>query len=110
MNWDRRDRIFRLAAPLAVVPAVAFLPSFVLVFLRSVFALPPLPAARIAGLAAIFPLMIFVQLLGTILLGFAGFRAGIGYLTVLAVATSVFLAVVAAYTGLFFGIFVGPGA
>lgn len=108
MAWDRRDRVFLVGAPLAVVPAVAFLPGFVFVFLRSVLALTPLPSGRVVGLALAFPVLIFAQVLGTILLGFAGFRARMGYVTLLAMAMTVFLVVVAAYTGLFFGIFVGP--
>jgi len=108
MDWDRRDRVFQVGAPLAVVPAVAFLPLFVFVFLRSALALQPLPYGRAVALALAFPVLIFAQILGTVLVGFAGFRARIGYITLLAMATSVFLTVVAAYTGLFFGIFVGP--
>jgi hypothetical protein len=86
MNWDRRNQVFLLGAPLAVVPAVAFLPAFVFVFLR-------------------YPI---VKTLPGFQLWFAGFRPRIGYVSLLAAATSVFLLVVAAYTGLFFAIFAGP--
>jgi hypothetical protein len=108
VDWDRRDRVFLVGAPLAVVPAVALLPVFVLAFLRSPLGLAPWSAARIIALGAACPVLIFVQVVGSTLLGFAGFRARIGYVTVLAMATTMFLLVVAAYTGLFFGIFAGP--
>src|SRR5271165_6609023 len=102
MNWERRHRIFLLGAPLAVIPAVAFLPSFVFVFLRSAMAMTPLPAGTRTWLALVFPVLLFAQVLGSVLVGFAGFRARLGYVTILATATTVFLLVVAAYTGLFF--------
>ena len=107
MDWERRDRIFLLGAPLALIPAVAFLPAFVFVFLRSALAMTPLPANRLPWLALAFPLLVFSQVLGSILVGFAGFRVRLGYITLLAMATTVLLLLVASYTGLFFGIFAG---
>jgi|SRR5450432_956633 len=104
MNWDRRNQVFLLGAPLALIPAVAFLPAFVFVFLRS----PVIRALPAFQLWFAFPLLVFVQVLGSVLVGFAGFRQRIGYVTLLAAATSLFLMVVAAYTGLFFAIFAGP--
>jgi hypothetical protein len=103
MDWDRRNQVFLLGAPLAVIPAVAFLPTFVFVFLRY-----PMAGKQFGSWVAFaFPLLVFVQVLGSVLVGFAGFRARLGYVTFLAMATTVFLLVVAAYTGLFFAIFVG---
>jgi hypothetical protein len=104
MNWDRRNQVFLLGAPLAVVPAVAFLPAFVFVFLRYPI-VKTLPGFQ---LWFVFPLLVFAQVFGSVLVGFAGFRPRIGYVSLLAAATSVFLLVVAAYTGLFFAIFAGP--
>lgn len=104
MNWDRRNQIFLLGAPLAVIPSVAFLPAFVFVFLQY-----PIARTHLAtGLAFAFPILVFVQMLGLILIGFAGFPARLGHVTILAMVASVFLMVVAAYTGLFFGFFAGP--
>ena len=111
MDWERRDRIFLLGAPLAVIPAVAFLPAFVFVFLRNLAAtsLPPGPRpGPHPWLALVFPILVFAQVLGSVLIGYAGFRTRLGYVTLLAMATSVLLLVVAAYTGLFFAIFAGP--
>ena len=107
MDWERRDRIFLLGAPLALIPAVAFLPVFVFVFLRSALAMTPLSPNRLLWLALAFPVLVFAQVLGSILVGFAGFRVRLDYVTFLAMATAVFLLIVASYTGLFFGIFAG---
>jgi hypothetical protein len=104
MNWDRRNQVFLLGAPLAVVPAVAFLPAFVFVFLRD----PLVRALPGFHLWFAFPILVFAQVFGSVLVGFSGFRPRIGYITLLAAATSVFLMVVAAYTGMFFAIFAGP--
>ena len=102
MNWDRRDRVFLLGAPLAAIPAVAFLPLFVYVFLR--LSSTNSPAHPLGGVLA-FSILAFAEMLGVILVGFAGFRAKFGYVTFLATALSVFVGVVSAYTGLFFAIF-----
>jgi hypothetical protein len=104
MNWDRRSRIFLFGAPLAVIPAVAFLPTFVFVYLQY-----PLTKA-LPGFQLWFALtvLVFAQVLGSILVGFAGFRPRFEYVTFLAAATSFFLMVVATYTGLFFAIFSDP--
>ena len=102
MNWDRRDRVFLLGAPLAAIPAVAFLPLFVYVFLRlSSTNSPPHPLGGVLT----FSILVFAETLGMILVGFAGFRAKFGYVTFLATALTVFVGIVSAYTGLFFAIF-----
>ena len=102
MNWDHRNRVFLLGAPIAAIPAVAFLPLFVYVFLQ-------LPSTRSPSHALVsvlaFSILAFAEMLGVILVGFAGFRAKFGYVTFLATALSVFVGVVSAYTGLFFAIF-----
>jgi hypothetical protein len=109
MNWDRRNQIFLLGAPLAVIPAVAFLPAFVFVFLRYPIARTQFDSWLIfSWLIFAFPVLVFSQLFGSVLVGFSGFPARLGYVTFLAAATIVFLMVVAAYTGLFFAIFAGP--
>lgn len=104
MNWDRRNQVFLLGAPLAVIPAVAFLPAFVFVFLRY----PILRTHFHLWEVLAFAVLVFAQILGSVLVGFAGFSARVGYISVLAMATTVFLMVVAAYTGLFFAVFAGP--
>lgn len=105
MNWERRNRVFLLGAPLALIPAVAFLPLFVFVFLRF---FPTAAPHSAACLAIAFPVLVLAQTLGTVLVGFAGFRGRLGYVTFLAAATLVLLVIVQGYTGLFFGIVIGP--
>jgi len=107
MNWDRRDRVFLMGAPIAAIPAVAFLPLFVYVFLQ----LPSIssssqssPSHPLVSVLA-FSILVFAEILGLILVGFAGFQAKFGYVTFLATALSVLVGVVSAYTGLFFAIF-----
>src|SRR5882724_9846172 len=102
MNWDRRDRVFLLGAPIAAIPAVAFLPLFVYVFLR--LSSTNSSAHPLGGVLA-FSILVFAEMLGLILVGFAGFQAKFGYVTFLATALSVLVGVVSAYTGLFFAIF-----
>lgn len=104
MNWERRNRVFLVGGPLALIPAVAFLPLFVFVFLRFF----PRATPYSAGWPAIaFPVLVFAQTLGTVLVGFAGFGGRLGYVTFLAAAVLVLLMIVAGYTGLFFGIVIG---
>jgi len=95
MDWERRDKVFLAGAPLAMVPAAAFLPLFTYLVIA-----PTLVGAS-PWSAAIFPTLVFAQMLGSVLVGFAVFRGGFGYLTFLAVATVGLLLVVAAYTGFF---------
>ena len=101
MNWDRRDRVFLVGAPLAAIPAVAFLPLFVYVFLRISSTSSPL---RPLGAVVVFSILVSAETLGLILVGFAGFRARFGYVTFLAAALIIFVGVVSAYTGLFFAV------
>jgi hypothetical protein len=104
VDWERRDRVFLLGAPLAVVPAVAFLPLFTYVVIG------PAPPAAPQVLfhpwsALIFSTLVLLWMFGSVLVGFTGFRREFSFVTVFAVATVVFLLVVAAYTGLFFAVF-----
>ena len=105
MDWERRSRVFLIGAPLALIPAVAFLPLFVFVFLRSSSAGE---AGRTSALAALqFAPLVFLEVLGSILVGFAGLRSRLSYVTFLAGATAVLLFVVSGYTGMFFAIYAG---
>jgi hypothetical protein len=95
MDWERRDKVFLAGAPLAMVPAAAFLPLFAyLVIAPQLVGASPWSAAMIATL-------VFVQMLGSVLVGFAAYRGGFSYVTLLAVATVGLLLAVAAYTGFF---------
>ena len=109
MHWDRPNQVFLLGAPLALIPAVAFLPAFAFIFLRSPLALTPLPA-HLRYLALVFPLLVFSQVLGSILIGFAAFRPRLTHITLLTMAAAVFLFVVSTYTGLFLALAAGPSS
>ena len=102
MLWERRNRIFLLGAPLALVPAVAFLPLFAFLLLSPSSGRIPLESAWI------FPGLVFLEISGIVLIGFASSRGGLRYVTLLAVAASLLLMMVAAYTGIFFGVFAAP--
>jgi len=97
--------VFLLGAPLALIPATAFLPAFVLFFLRYTITGAPWQASMFAALA--FAPVVFLEVLGSVLLGFAGFESRLSYLTLLAGAAMVLLVIVSAYTGLFFGFYAG---
>jgi hypothetical protein len=106
VDWERRNRVFLLGAPLAVVPAVAFLPLFTYVVIGPASPATP-PALLHPWSALIFSTLVLLWMFGSVLIGFAGFRRELSFVTLFAVATVVFLLVVAAYTGLFFAVFAG---
>ncbi len=95
MDWERRDKVFLTGAPLAMVPAAAFLPLFAYLVITPSFAHAALWPA------AIFSTLVFAQMLGSVLVGFAGSRGRFSYVTLLAVATVGLLMGIAAYTGFF---------
>lgn len=99
MFWARRDRVFLVGAPLALVPAVAFLPLFAFLMLS--------PLGGHIGLRAawIFPGLVFLELSGVVLIGFASSWGGLRFVTLLAAAVSALLSMIAVYTGFFFGMF-----
>jgi hypothetical protein len=114
MFWDRRDRVFLVGTPLALVPAAAFLPLFAYLVL-----LPPQVHAHssstlilgmlrsqgllLQGLA--FTGLVFLQMAGAILVGFASSWGGLRFVTLLAVPACLLLLMIAAYTGIFFAVF-----
>lgn len=102
MLWESRNRIFLMGAPLALVPAVAFLPLFTFLMLRASSGPIHLQATWI------FTGLVFLEISGIVLIGFASSWGGLRYVSLLAVAASLLLMMVAAYTGLFFGVFAAP--
>ena len=114
MFWDRRDRIFLLGAPLALVAAAAFLPVFTFLVLAPSQAYDGLPLAVILGKLALpglllqvlsFAGLVFLQMAGATLLGFASSWGGLRFATLLAVPAVLLLLMIAAYTGVFFAVF-----
>jgi hypothetical protein len=107
MDWERRDKLFLAGAPLAVIPALAFLPLFTFLVIHPSLTLAVSSARPTLWMAAFFPALVFAQMLGSVLVGFAGLRGSFSYVTFLAAATAIVLMVIAGYTGLFFAIFAG---
>ena len=109
MFWDRRDRVFLLGAPLALVPAAAFLPLFTYTMLApSQMRATTQPAGALPGLllqGLAFTALVFVQMAGSVLVGFASTWGGLRYVTLLAIPTFLLLLIIAAYTGMFFAVF-----
>ena len=114
MFWDRRNHLFLVGAPLAVVPAIVFLPLLTYLVLNPSQArsgwLPMLAPWNIAfsklllqGL--IFTGLIFFQMAGSVLVGFASSWGGLRYVTLLAIPTSLLLLAIEAYTGMFLALF-----
>ena len=114
MFWDRRDRIFLVGAPLALVPAAAFLPLFAyLVLVPSRIDPGPISALVFGKLASqalllqglSFTALVFLQMVGSVLVGFASSWGGLRFVTLLAVPVFLLLLMIAAYTGIFFAVF-----
>jgi hypothetical protein len=113
MFWDRRDRIFLVGAPLALVPAAAFLPLFAyLVLVPSRIDPGPISALACGKLAQAlllqglnFTALVFLQIVGCVLVGFASSWGGLRFVTLLAVPVFLLLLMIAAYTGIFFAAF-----
>ena len=112
MFWDRRDRVFLVGAPMALVPAAAFLPLFASLVLAPLHTGPwsvlafgkwTLPGLLLQGLSCTG--LIFLQMAGSVLLGFASSWGGLRYVTLLAVPAFLLLLMIAAYTGFFFALF-----
>jgi hypothetical protein len=97
MNWRQRERLFYWGAPLAIVPALAFLPAFVFL----VFS-PTVPGARIWA-AIVFPLLAGAELLGVYKLARGCVERPFNLLTMLSFGAMLVLLVIVTYTGVFLG-------
>jgi hypothetical protein len=91
----QRERAFLIAAPLAIVPALGFLPSvtFLIVF-------PRIAHGRLIGFLVV-PLCALLSSLGLWKLALGAVQKPWGIFNVLNVAALIVLLVIAAYTGLF---------
>ena len=92
MEWKRREALFFQGAPLALVPAICFLPAFAYLVLTPRFAHAPLIAA------AVFPSFAAAEVWGVIKL-VRCCRHEFDLLTVLSFGVFVVLAVIVIYTG-----------
>jgi hypothetical protein len=94
-RWQERERAFLIGAPLAIVPALVFLPAvmFLIVF-------PQVPHGRAIGLMVV-PACALTSCLGLWKLSLGAVEKPWGIFNVLSFAALFVLLVIAGYTGLF---------
>lgn len=95
MTWKERERTFYIGAPLAIIPALAFLPA--VMFLVVV---PKVPHAQ-ALAVAVLPLLASAGSFGSWKLALGAAQRPFGILNALSFAALFVLLVIAGYTGLF---------
>ena len=95
LSAKERERNFLIGAPLAIIPALAFLPAvvFLIVF-------PSIPYGRLLG-AIVIPMCAVVGSFGLWKLALGAVQKPWGIFNVLNVGALLVLLVIAAYTGLF---------
>ena len=95
MTWRERERAFYLGAPLAIVPALGFLPAVMFLLVA-----PKVAHGRaIAGV--VLPALGLVSSFGLWKLALGAVERPFGILNALSVGALLVLLVIAAYTGLF---------
>jgi hypothetical protein len=95
MTWKERERAFFVGAPLAIVPALSFLPAIMFLLVAPgvshgpQFALVVLPLLALAGSIGLWKLAI------------SAVQRPFGVLNALSVGALLVVLIIAAYTGLF---------
>jgi hypothetical protein len=94
-RWRERERAFLIGAPLAIIPALAFLPAitFLIVF-------PRIPHGRPIGFVVV-PACALVSSFGLWKLALGAVQKPWGIFNALSFGALIILLVIAAYTGLF---------
>lgn len=101
MQARRRQRLVFLGAPLAVVPALAFLPALAYLVIT-----PSIPhATLIAGF--LFPLLGASEIMGLFQLVYCCLTRPFDLLTAFAFSAILIVLVISAYTGLFLAVLAG---
>ena len=95
MTWKERERAFYIGAPLAIVPALGFLPAVMVLIV-----IPRFAHARAAAFV-ILPALALASSFGLWKLAVGAVQKPFTILTALSVGAMVVLAIIAAYTGLF---------
>ena len=95
MTWRERERAFYLGAPLAILPALGFLPATVFLVLAPRIVHGPSIAL------AVLPILAMVSGIGLWKLAIGAVQRPFGILNALSVGALLVLLVIAAYTGLF---------
>jgi hypothetical protein len=95
MTWRERERLFYWGSALAIVPALAFLPAFVILVFQ--------PTIRHSTALAIllFPVLAVAEFLGVFKLVQGCVQRPFNLLTVLSFGAMLVLLVIASYTGVF---------
>lgn len=101
MDWKSRERLLLTGAPLAVIPAFAFLPALVYLVIS-----PRFIHARIVA-AVLLPLLIAVAALGISRVARCFLPRHFDLITFFALSTMIIIVVIAVYTGLFLAAFAG---
>ena len=95
MNWRERERLFYWSSALAIVPALAFLPAFVLLVFH-----PAVSHARLwAGL--LFPVLALAEFSGVFHLVQVCVARPFNLLTMLSFGALLVVLVIMTYTGVF---------
>jgi hypothetical protein len=95
MTWKERERAFYVGAPLAIVPALGFLPA--VMFLVVV---PKVAHARVAALV-LLPILGLASSFGSWKLAIGAVQRPFGILNALSFGALLVLLIIASYTGLF---------
>src|SRR5436309_3417601 len=101
MDWKRRERLLLTGAPLAVVPAFAFLPALVYLVIS------PRIAHGHSIAIALFPSLILAEVIGISRLARCLLPRYFDLITFFALVAMIILIVIATYTGLFLAAFAG---
>jgi len=95
MTWKERERAFLVGAPLAIVPALAVLPTIMLLIVR------PIVAHGVALAIVLLPLCAIAGSFGLWKLAAGAVQRPFSILSALSFGALLVLLVIAAYTGLF---------
>jgi hypothetical protein len=100
MTWKERERAFFIGAPLAIAPALGFLPAIMFLVVT-----PAIAHARILAIA-VLPLLALAGSIGLWNLAIGAVQRPFGILNALSVGALLVLLIIATYTGLFLAFFV----
>jgi hypothetical protein len=95
VNWRERERLLYWSVPLAILPALAFLPAFVLLVFH------PAIAHAQAWAVVVFPLLIVAEFFGVFHLVRGCVERPFNLLTMLSFGALMVLLVIVTYTGVF---------
>lgn len=101
MSWRQRERWLYWGAPLAIVPALSFLPAFISLVIE-----PRVNHPRALS-AVVFPVLALLEFLGVQRLVWCCVERPFNLLTMFSFGAIAVLLIIAAYTGLFLAAFAG---